>query len=296
MSQKQFFDEAKQGLPSPVYYVYAKDPYLLKHACDEIQALVPEEKRDFSLMPFDMDPSQEQPPEMHNLLDVLNTPGFFGERKTVILHNAQLLKKNDLSVISSYFQNPSPDAVFVMFSAKSPASNVKEKLKGIRVINLDMKGHELKRWLLQKARRRGIELTNEAVDFLIAVVGLEAGRLSSEVEKLSLLSRKKIDVADVSEILHGSAKFTVFQLTDAIIEKDEKRAFRIYGAIKNDIDPFSTMGAINWKFADIYRKGKGHKRGYFPRVFRCLSEADMRLKSSGGDYPLEDLLIRLLQI
>lgn len=295
MSQKQFLKELQERLPLPAYYLYSKDPYLLKDASRTISSLIPEQRRDFSFIVFDMAPSSTEPPEMSSVIDVLNTPGFFGEKKTVVLENVHTLKKKEYSQLSAYLKNPSTEVLLVMMSLKPTGAELKEKLKAVRVISIDMNTQELTDWLLRIYRERGIEVTVGAINLLIATVGHDAGRLISETDKISLLGKTRIDEKDVGEMFYGSSQFNVFSLADAIISKDKKRVFKIYRAISESIDSFSMVGVINWKFGELYMKGR-HRKGWFKEAFGLLSEADRKIKSSGGSYPLEDLLIRLLQI
>jgi len=292
VSQKQFLKEIENNLPSPVYYLYAKDSFLLKNAVDRIRVLVPEERREFNVMIYDIDSA----PPVHTILDVLNTPGFFGEKKMVILRNMQTMKKKESKVLFSYLDNPSSGSVFVMLSLKPPDKGMKEKFKGgVKVLSLDMKAQEIKTWLTELARQRGVVITSDAIALLMATAGTDMGVLYEETEKAALLGKSKVEINDISELIHGSATYTVFSLADALVTKDRVKVFRIYSAMRDSLDPFAVIGAINWKYAELSKRSS-RRKGYFSEVFRCLSEADRRLKTSGGEYPVEDLFIRLLQI
>ncbi len=292
MSQKQFLKEIENNLPSPVYYLYAKDSFLLKNAVDRVRVLVPEERREFNVMIYDIDSA----PPVHTIIDVLNTPGFFGEKKMVIVRNIQTMKKKESKVLFSYLDNPSSGSVFVMLSLKPPDKGMKEKFKGgVKVLSLDMKAQEIKTWLTQLARQRGVEITSDAIGLLMATAGTDMGVLYEETEKAALLGKSRVDVNDISELIHGSATYTVFNLADALVTKDKIKVFRIYSAMRDSLDPFAVLGVINWKYSEL-SKSTSRRKGYFSEVFRCLSEADRRLKTSGGEYPVEELFIRLLQI
>jgi len=293
VSQRQFLKEIEDNLPAPVYYLYAKDPFLLKDAVDRIRVLVPEERREFNVMIYDIDSA----PPVHAVMDVLNTPGFFGGRKIVIARNMQLMKKKDLKLLLDYIDSPSSGSVFVMLSLKPPDKVMKEKFRGaVKVLMLDMKVQEIKTWLRELGRQRGVEMTSDAISLLMATAGTDIGVLYGEVEKAALLGRSRIDVSDIGELMHGSASYSVFSLVDALAAKDRVRVFRIYSAMRNTLDPFAVLGAINWKYSELSKRTDRYEDGYFPQVFRCLTEADRRLKTSGGEYPLEDLFVRLLQI
>ncbi len=293
MSRKQFDREMAAGFPSPAYYLYAGDPFLLKDALEGLRSLVPPERRDFDLLLYDADTAV--PPQ--EIRDALNTPGFFGGRKVVVLRNTHQLKKKEAAVLLDYLSSPSSGSLFVMLSLKPPDKGMKEGLKGrAKVLSLDMRGPETREWVRELGRQRGVELTPDAVSLLVASCGTDLGVLQGEVEKASLLGKAKIDAGDICGMMHGAAPYTVFSLVDALVRGDRVKVFEIYGAVGSSVDPFAMLGALNWKYSELSRKAGPARAGYFEKVFRLLTETDMRLKTSGGDYPLEELFVALLRV
>ncbi|NOZ25230.1 MAG: DNA polymerase III subunit delta [Nitrospirae bacterium] len=293
MSRRQFLKEMEDGLPSPLYYLHAKDSFLVKDAVDRIGELVPEETREFNVMIYDA----ESAPPAHAVIDVLNTPGFFGDRKIVVMRNIQSMKKRELRLLLNYIDNPSSGSVFVMLSLKPPDKAMREKFKdAVRVVSLDMSPQEIRSWLRDVVRRKGVDITPAAVSLLMATSGTDMGVLYGEAEKACLLGKRRVDADDISELMHGSASYSVFSLVDALASGDKTKVFRIYSAVRDTLDPFAVLGAVNWKYSELSKKGALRKDGYFSEVFRCLAEADRRLKTSGGEYPLEELFVRLLRI
>ncbi len=295
MSREQFSKELERDLPSSAYYLLAGDHFLLKEACDRIRSLVPEQMRDFNAVSLDLGPADGPPVTVQTALDLLNTPGFFGGRKVVFLWNVQVMKKKEMEPLLEYLENPSPHSLLVMLSPKAPGRGMRGGLKGVKVISLDMTAQEVRAWVKGLAGERGVEMTPAAVEFLIGISGAAMGTLYSEVEKLSLLGRKRIDVDDICEAVYGTSEQSVFSLVDALIAGDRDRVFRIYDAMRGSLDPFAVLGAINWRYSEISKRRRPSERGRFLGVFRSLSEADRRLKTSGGEYPLEELFLRLLR-
>jgi len=225
------------------------------------------------------------------VLDVLNTVSFFGGRKTVVLDNIQKLLKKDLVVIAGYLENPAPDSVLIMLNNGTFKKITKETLKGAKAIPMDIRDRELPAWLKQRASAKGVTLTPEAVEYLIGTVGPEAGLLASEVEKLAMSGKEKLDAADIKEIVTGTGGYDVFDLINALKAKNADEVFRIYKALSEVQDPYSMLGALNWHYERISAKWKSREK-----VFAVLNEADIQLKSSGGAYPVEYLLVKLLRL
>lgn len=296
MSQRQLLKDIEDGLPSKVYYLYAKEQFLLKDAIDRIAETIPENERDFSLMVYDLDSAGGKPASLSEVTGALETPSFFGSRKIVILRNVQTLKKKEVASLHSYLERPSQGSVFVMLSQKAPDKGLKEKLKGSKVYALDMRGNEIKSWMTKLARAKGVSISSDALDLLISVSGSAPGLLSAEIEKVSLTGKKQVGIKEVSELLHGSAQYNIFSLADALIMKKKADVFKIYRALGNTLEPYAILGAVNWKYSDRAKRDNGERVEYFRKAFEYLSEADRMVKTTGGVYPLEDLFMKLLQI
>ncbi len=289
MSIKKFTDELDKGLKAPVYLLHAEDSYLLAEALHSIKETIPEDRRDFLISVFDMD-SPEAPP-VEQVLDVLFTVPFFGGRRTVVMDNVQKLLKKDLEVVSGYLSKPSAESVLVMMSAGTLKKSLKESLKGARAIPLDIREKEIPSWLSHRASSKGITLAADAVDYLIGTVGPEPGLLASEVEKLAMSGKKKLGAADIREIVKGSGGYDVFDLINALKSRDTDRVFRIYRSLSEVQDPYGLVGALNWHYERATARSKNREK-----VFAILNEADVMMKSSGGAYPVEYLLVKLLRL
>ena len=144
----------------------------------------------------------------------------------------------------------------------------------------------------------GLSLTDSAVEYLIGAVGPDVGLLSSELRKLTMTGKKSLDAADIKEYVRGSGDYDVFDLVNALKAKNTTEVMRIYKTLSETQEPHSLLGALNWHYSRVpQRKGPGRKgNGSRQEIFALLSEADLMLKSTGGVYPVEYLLFRLLRL
>jgi DNA polymerase-3 subunit delta len=294
VSFKHFISEVEKGLTSPAYFLYAEDQYLLKEATHMIAGTIPESERAFSYDVFDLDGIDEIPP-FEQILDVLNTVPFMGSRRVVVIENLQELSKKNLETLEDYVSRPSPQAVLVVLHLGSPKVIFRNLMKKIKSISLDMRQDELPLWIREKARRKGLVVTDEAIEYLLNIVGPEAGLLSSEMEKLALVGKTDIDVRDISDIVVGSSDYSVFDLVNALRSRDKEKVFIISRALQETQESYGLLGAINWHYSKMSAKDQA-RAAYYTKVFELLNEADIRVKTSGGAFPIEYLLIRLLQI
>lgn len=297
MSFRNFLDELKKGLPALNYILTSSEPFLHAEALGLIRRQVPAGEEDFNYQAFDLVGSKESIIPFDHILDILNTVPFFSGHKFVVVENLQKLLKKDQKKLAVYLANPSSSATLILTHAGAVKKELKESLKGVKQITLDISENEIPAWLHAKARTKGIELSEKAAEFLIGTVGTDLGLLSSEVEKCGLLGKTRIEQEDIAEIIEAKRTFNAFALIDAIRARDAERAFRIYRVLRETEEPYSLLGALNWQYGRSFAEKDSPKdRTYYRNVFRELSRADKEIKSSGSPYPMELLLVRLLQL
>ena len=275
---KGFLGELQKGLKSPAYVLYSEDPSMLKEALACVRRTVPGAERDFLYHAFDAEAERS----MAEAVSALYTVPFFGGRKVVAVENCQRLPKKELALLGDYLSKPSPDSVLIMlFKAKRPP-----EMPGAGLFPVDIRDSELPSWLRQRASTAGFSLSEDAVDYLLGEIGPEPGLLLSEIEKLASIGKPVVSREDVAGLIRGDGGYDAFKLTDALKKKDRDKVLRIYRALSETTDAQSLLGLINYQYT---------KAGADPRVFEILSETDIALKSSGSFYPLEYLLLRLLE-
>lgn len=297
MSYRIFLDEIKKGLPSLNYILTSSDPFLHTEAVSLIKSMVPPEERDFSFHSFDLLGSGSESITFDYILDVLNSVPFFGGRKYVAVENFQKLPKKDIRKLEHYLQDPSGSSSMILLNLGTLKKEFKEKFKGIKQILLDISEKDIPLWLKQKAKSKGLDISDNVADYLLGIIGPDLGMLSSELDKCTLIGKPVIDKKDIMEIIEGKRTYNAFDLVNAINARDTEKVFRIYGILKETEEPYSLLGALNWQFGR-FMSGKNtpqdKKHNY--NVFSILNKADVDIKSSGSFYPVELLLVKLLRI
>ncbi len=298
MSSKALRDELSKGLRGPSYMLYADDPFLLNEALSEIRAALPDEAMaDFNYYEYDIESPDPLPP-VEQLVDVLNTVSFMGGRKTVIIKNTQKLKVDAQKAIGAYLKKPSPDSLLVLtFHIKSErAAERSSKVKkltdayaGAKLIELRLRESEFPSWVIARAKSKGVAIALAEAALLVEFVGHDLGLLASEVEKLSLLGKPTVGRADVAAMVRGAGDYNAFNLTDALSQKNLAQAIKICRKLTQTDEPIAVLGALNWYYG---RQDMTPKRKR--KVYTLLCEADKLIRSSGGAYPLELLVVKLL--
>jgi len=312
MSLKLFNAEIAKGLPAPCYLIHSEDAALMKEAVTRIKAIVPPEDMDFCYNAFDFETPDGAATPVGRIIDVLNTVSFMGGRTVVIVEGINKLAAEGIKQLGTYVENPAPGSLLVaMYRGKKPKKNVLDNLQAAKQFGIAIRESDLPYWIKAEAESRGIKMTKEAVECLIAAVGVEVGILISEIQKLSGLGKATVDADDVAEMVRSSRSHNVFELTDALERRDTDAVFRVYRALAETEEPYAMLGALNWFYGNRYQSGRGmtQKAPSGPdrasgkssspklaKIYALLQEADFEFRATGGAYPIEHLLVKLLRV
>jgi DNA polymerase-3 subunit delta len=119
----------------------------------------------------------------------------------------------------------------------------------IRTIQLP-KGAALAQWIRAQARERGGDFTPEGAGHLAGLVADDNRMASSEVDKLLAYVNYKrpVDVDDVELLTPSMQTGDVFQMVDAIGNRQGKLALKILHQLLGERDPLSLLGMITRQF------------------------------------------------
>jgi DNA polymerase-3 subunit delta len=295
VSIKQFEQELSKGLPSHAYLFYSSESFLLYSVVSSLKELHGDTA--FNFDSYDIKSPDDALP-MEQIVDVLNTLPFLAERRTVVLKNVQKLTKKEAKKLEAYLLDPSPSSLLVMlFEGASPKLFDAAALKQVKSIALTVQGRDVPLWVKAQAKKKGIQLTDRAVEYLISIAGADLGILAAELEKLSCLDSSRIlEADDLRGMIYSGADYNAFDLLDALRKRNAGEVFRIFEQTTKSQDPQMLLGAMNYHYARQATSSSfaGGRPAETAGVFTMLHEADVALKSS-HKYVIEDLLVKLLR-
>ncbi len=157
---------------------------------------------------------------------------IFSDKQVVILKEAQAMK--DVEKLENYVEKPlSSTLLFVAYKGKKLDGRTKLakllKDKAVLLTSKKLYDNELPDWISELIKTKGFTITNKALFLLIDHIGNDLSRLNNEVNKLilNLDKRKNITEDDVEMFVGISKEFNVFELQQAIANKDLYKAIRI---------------------------------------------------------------------
>jgi DNA polymerase-3 subunit delta len=292
MSSKQFQQEFSKGFPFPAYLFYSSDDFLLYEALSVIKAKYSSDAFNFDV--FDVkSPDNSKPVEQ--IIDILNTLPFLSGRRVIVIENIQKLPKKDIKKLEEYISNPANTSLLIMlYEGTSPKLFDASVVKSIKTIGINVQEKDIPSWIRDMAKRKGIEFTDRAIEYLISYVGTDLGMLYSEIEKFSSWKNdEKIDIDDVKGMVYAGAEYNAFDLVNALNKRDAAEVFRIFENMGKNTESQMLLGALNWQYASL--QSKSHNKGecFFGTVFKLLHEADASIKTSHSCV-MEDLLVKLI--
>jgi DNA polymerase III subunit delta len=335
-------------------YVLLGDEVFLYDRCRKavLETLAPPESRDFCLHDLDLSDTS-----IFEILDQAQTPSLMAPFQVFFVRNLKNLygrgsKKEEFAAIDTYFRSPNPAALilFVADHLRIPTDirkmdyQDKERYEKIRDTLGESCGlvelarvdeNDAIRWVTSTAESRNVKFEPDAARELVDALGADMMLISSEFEKLMLYveGKGRVTLGDVETMVLAAKQRSLYELTDAISQRDRPRALALLHGLLNASDggedaaighlymlarTFRQMLIISEKnvrdsraiwqvlwqgfrmppFAaeDLIRQARRYKsRRDLTRAIRLVARADLELRSSPANklLVLERLILDL---
>jgi DNA polymerase-3 subunit delta len=101
------------------------------------------------------------------------------------------------------------------------------------------KGSALEQWINKRARNAGVKITPEATSLLANFIGNNLRLLANELDKLATYVGKgaTINVDDVRQLSAQVQEARIFDLTDALAQRNRKQALNLLHDLLSDGEP-----------------------------------------------------------
>lgn len=228
MEVKDVISQFKKKEPKPLYLLHGEEPYFIDLIADAAQKFILEEhEKDFNetiVYGKDVD--------LMALLGQLKQYPMMAEKQLVILREAQDVKSWD--VLIPYFKNPVPTTIFIICHKYSKADGRKEFTKVLKktAVTFESKklyDNQIESWISKKVSSLGFTISPKATILLKESLGTDLGRISKELEKLSILLKKGTEINEVhiEDNIGISKEYNVFEFSNAIASRDIIKAYKI---------------------------------------------------------------------
>ena len=151
-----------------------------------------------------------------------------------------------------------PDTVIVLIARGKP---LKGLLKAVEGAEGEVREHsapkpwEMPRWVSARVAEQGAQMDSETAKELVSVVGTGQQRLAREIEKLVLAVHPgtRITAEDVEELAAGETPPKVYDLADAVVGQDLRRALALAEELALDESPSRLVYPVVRRLREVHR-------------------------------------------
>ncbi len=224
---KQISDDIKSGSLKQVYLLYGEERYLCRQYREKLKSALCDEGDTMNTHFF-----EGKNINIGEMIDLAETMPFLAQRRVIFVQNSGLFKAGG-EKLAEYLADLCPTTYFVFCE-----SEVDKRSKLYKAVAA--KGHAaefavqdeatLKRWVAGVLAKDGKKIRESTVLLLLNKVGTDMNNLQMELEKLSCycLDREVITDADVEAVCTTRVTNHIFDMVDAIANKQTERAFQLY--------------------------------------------------------------------
>ncbi len=181
------------------------------------------------------------------LMDDALTPSLFTENRLLIITGAEKITKGRIDALTALQSVPNAWIRIVLAVGSKKAGGA---LAGsFPVIEIDaLKPADVARWLMDRYK-----LAPQMARYLVDNVGTDLYQLHSEMEKLRTYvgDGRAMEIRDVDVLILRSERFSLFELDDAMLARDYKKAVQVTGAM---LDEGEEPLMVLWRIVRVWRQ------------------------------------------
>ncbi len=168
----------------------------------------------------------------------VRTSPLASSKRAVVVWRVNALEAREQDQLAQFLEETFPSStllVLVTLEDDSLRGGVSAKLMACireqgKILTLDPpRPREAVQWALEQARERYLRMDYPTAQALVARVGSEPSLLKGELDKVALYlgERGEVTPALVEELVCASAEHRVWELTEALGQRDAKTAFKV---------------------------------------------------------------------
>ena len=227
MSVEEILGNWKKNNFKPVYWLEGEEEYYI----DELMQYAEHKILTAADAEFNLTVFYGKDANWTEVINACRRYPMFAARQVVLLKEGQQMK--DIDKLEPYILNPLDSTVFVV--------SFKGKLDGRLKISKALKHHaeilisnkipeyKLSSWAGDFINSKGYSITPRALMMLVDHIGNDLSRIANEFEKvlMNLAGSRDISEDDISEFVGISKEYNVFELQQALSNKDLVKAITI---------------------------------------------------------------------
>lgn len=221
--------ELKEGKVRSLYLFYGEENYLKDDYTGRVKKLVPDGGfPDFNYFKFEGTDT-----ELSDYDDAWEGFPMMSDRKLIIIKDSSIFKKANEEVKAFWqekFKRVADDNVVVFNETEVDKRGVLYKAiakNGMAVEFNYQSEADLVTWVNRKALKAKIKMSKDTAQYFVGVVDKGLTNLENEFNKLLNFCDGEILKSDIDRVVSKSMEIKVFDLTDAIMERNADKAMQV---------------------------------------------------------------------
>lgn len=241
---------------SPIFVIFGEEEFFIKEAVATIKAALID-NNDPNSPVIEISGNDTPAPTVFN---ELRKRSFFQKNnKLVIVINADNFVEKNKDSLESYLQKPSSHSNLILICTKwdkrTKLSKLTEKIG--RVIDCQkIKDYQLPNWLVTRAKYYKKTINLKTAQRLAEDAGNNLAILDMHLEKLSIYNDKRatIDESDIDALVIADRNRTIFELTDAVAQKNFSQALKILNQmLAHGENSVKIITLLAWQIRRLWR-------------------------------------------
>jgi len=263
-SQSDFHRKLQSGQIAPLYLFEGTEQYLRDQALKKLaDATVDAAVRDFNYVAISVSQG-----DLGEALALARQFPMISARRMVVVTGFEAVSDDgQLELLKDYLRTPVETTVLAFVSdGLDNRRNIATMLrKSCEVVGFDPLDERegAPNWVRDYAARAGCQMDLSSAAYLVGMVGVDLMRLANELDKLIAYvgPKGRITQDEIDELVRHSRQHSNFELTDAILDGDRRKALHLLHRIFDNASesPQSLSLMILGAIASNYRKMLGAK-------------------------------------
>jgi DNA polymerase-3 subunit delta len=290
ISHAEFHKRLSRKEISPVYIFSGDQPFLMDKAISELKGVALGDSEDFNFSNF-----YGESASAREVIETAKTYPMLSQMRLVVVKNAGELSESDLRSIDSYISSPSPSTCLILTVEEEKDLSLENK-KNIVHVDFALDARDLPQQIISESKTLGCEITKGAVETLVSLVGENLQDIHRELQKLAVFvgDKNKITAEDVEKLTQKEQFEDVFQLVNAISDKNKRRAMKALLELEAaKEEPLAILNRISWRFRSIWKAkeliDQNIPQGEILKRLRTSAGAFYYLSQQAKNFSYEDI-------
>ncbi len=241
-----------------LYLFYGKEDLLIEEAVKQMtEDLVRLSSSHFNVEVFhapEDDPSQ--------IMNSAYTVPVLSRKRFIIVKETHSFSKSQLSEFIPYLKSPSPTTCLIFVSREVDLNSkfFKEFRKRGKITHFPpLYDREIPSWIKRRVAKSGKNITDEACNYILAMMGSDLRCILNEIEKVTLYVDNKvlIELKDVQQSVGAGYTHSVFRLSEYVGKGNIENALReLHTLLERGIHPLVILKMISRHFRHIWMAKK----------------------------------------